>query len=126
MVVMNISRSRKARNIARPTPSAEAVEETGGEASAGPSRIDTIKKEYWARQRLPSAGPAIVAEVVTFDFKPIPPITPPPDHLRRELTPKLEATKDEAVGEALPVAPASFKAEVKPYDAEDGESPRST
>ena len=81
MVVMNISRSRKARNIARPTPSAEAVEETGGEASAGPSRIDTIKKEYWARQRLPSVGPAIVAEDVA--FVPMPRITsaagsPPP------------------------------------------------
>ena len=87
MVVMNISRSRKARNIARPTPSAEAVEETGGEASAGPSRIDTIKKEYWARQRLPFAAPAIVAEDVA--FVPMPPMTPPPDHLRRELTPKL-------------------------------------
>ena len=35
-----------------------------------------------------------------------------------------EATKDEAVGEALPVAPASFKAEVKPYDAEDDGEPK--
>jgi hypothetical protein len=43
-----------------------------------------------------------------------------------------EATKDEAVGEALPVAPANFKAEVsnciteimKPYDAEDDEEPK--
>ena len=87
MVVMNISRSRKARNMAPPSPSADAVEQTGGEASAGPSRIDTIQKEYWARQRLPFAAPAIVAEDVT--FVPMPPMTPPPDHLRRELTPKL-------------------------------------
>ena len=35
-----------------------------------------------------------------------------------------EATKDKAVGEALPVAPASFKAEVKPHDAEDDGEPK--
>ena len=96
MVVMNISRSRKARNIARPPPSAEAVEETGGEASAGPSRIDTIRSEYWNRQRLASAGPAIVAEEVV--FVPMPPITPPPDHLRRELTPKLGSGVSKQLG----------------------------
>ena len=87
MVVVNISRSRKARIIAKPRPSAEVVEKTGAASSAGPSRIDTIKSEYWARQRLASAGPAIVAEDVA--FVPMPPMTPPPDHLRRELTPKL-------------------------------------
>ena len=94
MVVVNISRSRKARIMAKPRPSAEVVEKTDATASAGPSRIDTIKSEYWGRQaikseynRLASAGPAIVAEVVA--FVPMPPITPPPDHLRRELTPKL-------------------------------------
>ena len=87
MVVMNISRSRKARNMPRPRPSADAVEKTGGEASAGPSRIDTIKSECWNRQRLASAGPAIVAEEIA--FVPMPLITSPPHHLRRELTPKL-------------------------------------
>ena len=75
MVVMNISRSRKARNMARPRPSADAVEKTGGEASA---------------------GPAIVAEEVV--FVPMPPITPPPDHLRRELTPKLGSGVSKQLG----------------------------
>ena len=35
-----------------------------------------------------------------------------------------EATENEAVGEALPVAPASFKAEVTPYYAEDDGEPK--
>ena len=100
MVVMNISRSRKARIIARPRPSEEVVENTGGEASAGPSRIDTIKSaEAWAtlpgelarraRERQAARAEAAAAAAEEVAFVPMPPSTPPPHHLRRELTPKL-------------------------------------
>ena len=64
MLVVNISRSRKAR----------------------PSVV------------LNEAGAAASGSAVPFEFKPMPPITPPPEHLRRELTPKLGAGVPKQLG----------------------------
>ncbi len=63
VVVVNISRSRKAPLFAKPRPSSEArasagVEKAGAAASSSPGpsaideRIETIKAEYWWRKRL--------------------------------------------------------------------------
>ncbi len=79
--------------FAKPRPSPEVVIEKGVEkvgagvkkvgAAASSSqglaaidkRIKTIKAEYWGRKRL-AAG-----KELQVDFKPMPPIMPPPQHL---------------------------------------------
>ena len=98
MVVENISRSRKAP-LWGPKPREKVgagVEKVGAPASSSEVVIETDVEQVDAGGQKVNAAGCVSTSVANIDKRrtrrlpagPVPPIMPPPTHLRRELTPK--------------------------------------